>query len=148
MAKDDLAARRAELYEAYDEAALRILLDRYGDRQAERLLREEARETVGPRDRAPEGLDLAMARTLADCARKKVRERRGKQALRLGARAAVVLLALGSVLFLSFPIHASQETPPAYEETAVPRTEEPSATEEAIEENGESVTNETERKAD
>ena len=27
---DDLSARKKELYRAYDEAALRILMDRYG----------------------------------------------------------------------------------------------------------------------
>ena len=34
---DDLAARKIELYRAYDEAALRILMDRYGDAQGAKL---------------------------------------------------------------------------------------------------------------
>ena len=34
---DDLAARKTELYRAYDEAALCILMDRYGDASGAKL---------------------------------------------------------------------------------------------------------------
>ncbi len=101
MAKDDLTARKAELYEAYDEAALRILLDRYEETRGEALLAEEEALLSRPEYRAPGDLDRKMARTLEDCVRRKQRERRGKQALSLGARAAIVILALGAVLLLS-----------------------------------------------
>ncbi len=153
MAKDDLAARRAELYEAYDEAALRILLDRYGEKCAQRLLAEEETLLSGPEGRAPESLDLKMARTLEGCVKKKKRARLEKRALRLGSRAAVVLVALGAVLSLSgFPIRAAREEaePPRWEETVSPasteeKTPEPTEEEEAqAEENRGNTTDETE----
>ena len=158
MAKDELAARRAELYEAYDEAALRILLDRYGEKCAERLLAEEETLLSSPESRAPDALDLKMARTLEGCVKKEKRARLEKRALRLGSRVAVVLVALGAVLSLSgFPIHAAREEaePPRWEETVSPapaeeETPEPTEEEEAQgEESRGTRTDETEtRKAD
>ena len=158
MAKDELAARRAELYEAYDEAALRILLDRYGEKCAERLLAEEEILLSGPETHAPDTLDLKMARTLEGCVKKKKRARMEKRALRLGSRVAVVLVALGAVQSLSgFPIRAAREEaePPRWEETVSPaaveeETPEPTEEEEAQgEENRGNMTDETEkRKAD
>ncbi len=157
MAKDDLAARRAELYEAYDEAALRILLDRYGETCAEGLLAEEETLLSAPEAHAPDTLDLKMARTLEGCVKKKKRARLEKRALRLGSRVAVVLVALGAVLSLSgFPIHAArEEEPPRWEETISPadaeeETPEPTEEEEVQREESRGTrTDETEtRKAD
>lgn len=137
MAKDELAARRAELYEAYDEAALRILLDRWGEARAEELPAEEKALLSAPEGRAPADLDLKMARMLEGCVKKKKRARLEKRALRLGSRAAVVLVALGAVLSLSgFPIRAAREEaePPRWEETVSPAPAEEAASEPTEEE--------------
>ena len=67
---DDLAARKIELYRAYDEAALRILMDRYSDAQGEELL-EELRALPAEERTVPAGEERAVSDALERCAKRK-----------------------------------------------------------------------------
>jgi len=113
---DETEARRAELYRAYDEAALQILMDRYGEDEGEKLL--EALEDVSPEEASHfPGADLAVARTLESCARKERQARQRRAALRALSKAAVVLLALGALVsYTLFSVSAHEartKNPPA-----------------------------------
>ena len=93
---DDLAARKTELYRAYDEAALRILMDRYGDAQGEELL-EELRALPVEEQAVPAGEERAVSDALERCAKRKRAAVRSRAALRTFGKVAVVLLVLGSL---------------------------------------------------
>ena len=93
---DDLAARKIELYRAYDEAALRILMDRYSDAQGEALLEELQTLPVEERS-VPAGEERAVFDTLERCAKRKRAIVRSRAALRTFCKVAVVLLVLGSL---------------------------------------------------
>ena len=67
---NDLNARKKEFYCAYDDAALRILLDRYADREGE-ALRLELRALPPEENAAPAGEEEAVMRILSRCAGKK-----------------------------------------------------------------------------
>ncbi len=106
---DALASRRKELYRAYDEAALRILMDRYGEAQGDKLidelglLREEERSVPG-------GEERIVSETLARCAKKKRAAARRSAVLHTVGKVAVVLLILGSlVVYASHTAFANQE---------------------------------------
>ena len=106
---DDLASRKQELYRAYDEAALRILMDRYGDAQGDLLLRELRDLPEEERD-VPAGEEQAVAGILAHCARKERVNLRTKAALRTFCKVAAVLLVLGSLAgYASFTASAGNE---------------------------------------
>lgn len=119
---EQLAARRAELYEAYDEAALRILMDRYADRCGERFT--EAAPPREPEEGPSPALDGRIAAALEGCARRRRASLRKKRLLYLGSRAAIILLAVTAALALTspFPAHG-QDAPPAVTETAPPAAE-------------------------
>ena len=109
---DDLASRKNELYRAYDEAALRILMDRYGDAGGEALLKEL---NALPAEEAsvPEGEESAVGKTLALCAKKKRASLRRRDALRACGKVAVVLLVLGSLAgYASYTASAHWERQP------------------------------------
>ena len=106
---DELTARKRELYRAYDEAALRILMDRRSEEQGELLL-EELRALPAPEASLPAGEARAVLETLALCGRKKRASMRRSAALRACGRVAAVLLVLGSLAgFASFTASAHQE---------------------------------------
>jgi hypothetical protein len=120
---EQLAARRAELYEAYDEAALRILMDRYADRCGERFM--EAASEREPGEGPSPALDGRIAAALEGCARRRRASLRKKRLLYLGSRAAIILLAVTAALALTspFPAHGQDAPPPAVTETAPPAAE-------------------------
>ena len=106
---DDLASRRQELYRAYDEAALRILMDRYGDDRGEALL-EELSALPAEEASVPAGEESAVGKTLALCAKKKRAEVRRRAALRACGKVAAVLLVLGTLAgYASFTATANHE---------------------------------------
>ena len=106
---DDLAARKTELYRAYDEAALRILMDRYGDAQGEELL-EELRALPAEERTVPAGEERAVSDALERCAKRKRAAVRRCAALRTFGKVAVVLLVLGSLSgYAAFTASANQE---------------------------------------
>ena len=112
---DDLAARKIELYRAYDEAALRILMDRYGEEQGE-LLSEELCSLPEEELSVPTGEERAVGETLARCAGKRRAAIRRRAALRACGKAAAVLLVLGSLAgYASFTASAHQERQAAAE---------------------------------
>ena len=78
---NDLNARKKEFYRAYDDAALRILLDRYADREGE-ALRLELRALPPEENAAPAGEEEAVMRILSRCAGKKRAALRCSAALR------------------------------------------------------------------
>ena len=106
---DDLAARKTELYRAYDEAALRILMDRYGDAQGEGLL-EELHALPVEEHAVPAGEEQAVSDALERCAKRKRAAVRSRVALRAFGKVAVVLLVLGSLSgYAAFTASANQE---------------------------------------
>ncbi len=106
---DDLASRKNELYRAYDEAALRILMDRYGEDQGGRLL-AELRAIPEEETAVPGGEERAVTDTLARCAKQKRASLRRSAALRACCKAAAVLLVLGSLAgYASFTASANHE---------------------------------------
>ena len=106
---DDLASRKRELYRAYDEAALCILMDHYGEEQGEGLL-EELRALPAEELSIPAGEERAVRETLALCGRKKRAARRRSAALRACGKVAAVLLVLGTLAgYASFTASAHQE---------------------------------------
>ena len=112
---DDLASRKRELYRAYDEAALRILLDRCAEEEGERLLKELAQLPEAEKS-APEAEARAVEETLARCAGKKRAAIRRRAALRACGKVAAVLLVLGSLAgYASFTASAHQEQQAAAE---------------------------------
>ncbi len=94
---DDLASRKRELYRAYDEAALRILLDRCAEEEGERLLKELAQLPEAEKS-APEAEARAVGETLARCAAKKRAAIRRSAAVRICGKVAAVALVLGILL--------------------------------------------------
>ena len=106
---DELTARKKELYRAYDEAALCILMDRYGEEQGEALLAEL--EALPPEECAvPAVEDRVVGETLALCAKRKRAKERRNAALRTCCKAAVILLVLGSLSgYAIFTASASHE---------------------------------------
>ena len=118
---EDLASRKQELYRAYDEAALRILMDRYGDAQGEALL-EELSALPAAEAAVPAGEESAVGKTLAICGKKKRAEMRRRAALRTCGKAAAVLLVLGSLAgYASFTASAHQEKQPGPAESGYSR---------------------------
>ncbi len=106
---DELTARKRELYRAYDEAALRILMDRLSEEQGELLL-EELRALPAREASLPAGETRAVLETLALCGRKKRASMRRSAALRACGRVAAVLLVLGSLAgYASFTASANHE---------------------------------------
>ena len=106
---DDLASRKQELYRAYDEAALCILMDRYGEAQGDQLidelglLREEERSVPG-------GEEQIVSATLALCAKKKRAAARRSAVLHTVGKVAVVLLILGCLAgYAAHTAFANQE---------------------------------------
>lgn len=115
---DDLAARKTELYRAYDEAALRIMMDRYGEEQGE-LLSEELRALPEEDLSVPAGEERAVEETLARCAGKKRAAIRRRAALRACGKVAAVLLVLGSLSgYAAFTASANQERQANREESS------------------------------
>lgn len=122
---DDLAARKTELYRAYDEAALRILMDRYGDAQGEELL-EELRALPAEERTVPAGEERAVSDALERCAKRKRAAVRSRAALRTFGKVAVVLLVLGSLSgYAAFTASANHERQANREESSwsVPDTQ-------------------------
>ncbi len=122
---DDLAARKTELYRAYDEAALRILMDRYGDAQGEELL-EELRALPVEEQAVPAGEERAVFDALERCAKRKRAAVRSRAALRTFGKVAVVLLVLGSLSgYAAFTASANHERQANREESnwSVPDTQ-------------------------
>ncbi len=112
---DDLAARKTELYRAYDEAALRILMDRYGDAQGEGLL-EELHALPVEEHAVPAREERAVSDALERCAKRKRAAIRRRAALRACGKVAAVLLVLGSLAgYASFTASAHQEQQAAAE---------------------------------
>ena len=106
---DDLASRKRELYRAYDEAALRILMDRYGEEQGEELL-EELSGLSEEEVSVPAGEERVVEETLALCARKKRASLRRSAVLRTCGKVAAVLLVLGTLAgYASFTATANYE---------------------------------------
>ena len=106
---DDLASRKRELYRAYDEVALRILMDRYGEEQGETLL-EELCAIPGSELSVPAGAERTVGETLALCAKKKRASLRRRDALRACGKVAAVLLVLGSLAsYASFTASANHD---------------------------------------
>jgi hypothetical protein len=106
---DDLTSRKKEVYRAYDEAALRILMDRYGEEQGEKLL-EELRALPEGETSVPAGEDRAVGDALALCAGRKRAAKRRRSALRVCGKIAAVLLVLGSLAgYASFTAAANHE---------------------------------------
>ena len=106
---DDLTSRKKELYRAYDEAALRILMDRYGEAQGESLL-EELRALPEAELSVPAGEERAVRETLALCGKRKRAVLRSRAALRACGKAAAVLLVLGSLAsYAAFTASAHRE---------------------------------------
>ncbi len=106
---DDLAARKIELYHAYDEAALRILMDRYGEEQGEELL-EELRTLPAEEQAVPAGEERAVLDVLGRCAKRKRAASHRRAALRAFGKVAVVLLVLGSLSgYAAFTASANHE---------------------------------------
>ena len=106
---EDLASRKQELYRAYDEAALRILMDRYGEALGE-ALQAELNALPATEQAVPAGEEKAVLETLARCAKKKRAARRGRAALGAVGKAAMVLLVLGSLSgYAAFTASANQE---------------------------------------
>ena len=122
---DDLAARKRELYRAYDEAALRILMDRYGDVQGEKLL-EELLALPAEERAVPAGEERAVSDALERCAKRKRASVRSRAALRTFGKVAVVLLVLGSLSgYAAFTASANHERQANREESnwSVPDTQ-------------------------
>ena len=122
---DDLAARKIELYRAYDEAALRILMDRYGDAQGEGLL-EELRALPAEEQAVPAGEERAVFDALERCAKRKRVAVRSRAVLRTFGKVAVVLLVLGSLSgYAAFTASANHERQANREESSwsVPDTQ-------------------------
>ena len=106
---NDLNARKKEFYRAYDDAALRILLDRYAVREGE-ALRLELRALPPEENAAPTGEEEAVMRILSRCAGKKRAALRCSAALHTFGKVAVVLLVLGSLSgYAAFTASANQE---------------------------------------
>ena len=102
-------ARKKELYRAYDNAALRILLDRYAEQEGE-ALRSELCALPAEENAAPAGEEEAVTRILERCAGKKRAALRRSAALRTFGKVAVVLLVLGSLSgYAAFTASANQE---------------------------------------
>ena len=136
---DDLASRKRELYRAYDEAALRILMDRYGEEQGETLL-AELRALPEEESSVPAGEERTVGETLALCARKKRAVRRRRDALRACGKVAAVLLVLGSLAgYASYTASAHWERQPDKPESSYALPSEPEL------ENGDSVPDATDR---
>ena len=120
---DDLASRKQELYRAYDEAALRILMDRYGDDRGEALL-EELGALPAEETSVPAGEESAVGKTLALCAKKKRAEVRRRDALRACGKVAAVLLVLGALAgYASFSASAHQEKQSGASESGYSRSD-------------------------
>ena len=120
---EDLASRKQELYRAYDEAALRILMDRYGDDRGEALL-EELGALPAEEASVPAGEESAVGKTLALCAKKKRAEVRRRDALRACGKAAAVLLVLGALAgYASFTASARQEKQSGASESGYSRSD-------------------------
>ena len=122
---DDLAARKIELYHAYDEAALRILMDRYGEEQGEELL-EELRTLPAEEQAVPAGEERAVLDVLGRCAKRKRAASHRRAALRAFGKVAVVLLVLGSLSgYAAFTASANHERQANREESSwsVPDTQ-------------------------
>ena len=117
---DDLASRKNELYRAYDEAALRILMDRYGEEQGEELL-EELRTLPAEELTVSAGEEQAVRETLALCAGKKRASLRRSAALRTCGKVAAVLLVLGTLAgYASFTATANYEKQAGMPESVSP----------------------------
>ncbi len=102
-------ARKKELYRAYDDAALRILLDRYAEQEGE-ALRSELCSLPAEESAVPAGEEEAVTRILERCAGKKRAALRRSAALRTFGKVAVVLLVLGSLSgYAAFTASANQE---------------------------------------
>lgn len=136
---DELTARKKELYRAYDEAALRILMDRLAEEQGQALL-EELRAIPAEEASVPAGEARAVTETLALCGRRKRSSMRRSAALRTCGKVAAVLLVLGSLAgFASFTASAHQEKQAARAESGW------SLPSEREEREGEPVPDETDR---